>query len=276
MEVDLRDSGILWAPRRPRYHVLAARDPNEGMVPHNSRKTHRRAPCYGQQHWHSYSKVQAASGIVCLPRPSSLCFMHILFFICLLQRGNFQVRDAVILPSILKETQLICLLLQFWRVPCNLLRVFADSRSVALHACVRHSSGLHCPRRVSPLSKAKENARRQTKPPCFYIDVEIPIDTCRILGNRFPRHRILLAVAFILPSLMGNIMLWKTSRDNKAALLAGLYIVGLSSNPHPRLSCAVFLNTLMCTRANIKKTLVNSPPRSTAPSFSTILSSQPI
>ncbi|KFY80349.1 hypothetical protein V499_00785 [Pseudogymnoascus sp. VKM F-103] len=45
-----------------------------------------------------------------------------------------------------------------------------------------------------------------------------------ILGSRFPRHRIIIAIAFILPSLMGNIMLWKTSRDNKAALLGGLYI----------------------------------------------------
>lgn len=230
MEVDLCDSGVLCALGRRGYHVPAARNPDEGMVPHTSGKTHRRAPCYEQQHWHSYSKVQAASGIVCLPRPSSLCLMHILLYICLLQRGNFQVHDAIILLSILKETQLICLL-QFWRVPYNLLRVFADSRSVALHACIRHSGGLPCALRVSPLSKAKENARHQIKPPCFYVDVGIAIDICRILGSRFPRHRIILAIAFILPSLMGNIMLWKASRDNKAALLGGLYIVSLSSNP---------------------------------------------
>jgi MFS transporter, ACS family, allantoate permease len=58
---------------------------------------------------------------------------------------------------------------------------------------------------------------------------------------------------------MGNIMLWKTSRDNKAALLAGLYIVGLSSSSHPLLFCAIFLNTLMCAEANIN----NSGSKST-------------
>jgi hypothetical protein len=103
MEVDLRDSGILWALRRPRYHVIAACHPDEGVVPHTPRKTHSSAACYGQQHWHSYSKVQTASGIVSLPRPSSLCFMHILFYICLLQCGNFQVRYMIILSLILKE-----------------------------------------------------------------------------------------------------------------------------------------------------------------------------
>ncbi|KAK5991739.1 putative transporter-like protein [Cladobotryum mycophilum] len=45
-----------------------------------------------------------------------------------------------------------------------------------------------------------------------------------IIGNRFPHRRIIVAIAFILPSLMGNIMLWKTHRENKSALLAGLYI----------------------------------------------------
>jgi hypothetical protein len=162
MEVDLRDSGILRALRRPRYHDTAARDPNEGVVPDTSRKTYSRAPCYGQQHWHPYSKVQTAPGIVCIPRPSSLCFMHILFYICILQRGNFQVRDAIILPLVLEQTQLTCLL-QFWRVPSNLLRIFRDSRSVALHACICHGLGFHSPRRVSPLSKVKESSTASSK-----------------------------------------------------------------------------------------------------------------
>lgn len=64
--------------------------------------------------------------------------------------------------------------------------------------------------------------------PCR-VKVDAPVnDTRRILGNRFPHHRILVAIAFILPSLMGNILLWKMRRDNKSGLLAGLYIVRAS------------------------------------------------
>ncbi|KAJ5126487.1 major facilitator superfamily domain-containing protein [Penicillium atrosanguineum] len=44
------------------------------------------------------------------------------------------------------------------------------------------------------------------------------------LGSRFPRHRIVIAILFILPSLLGNVLLWKMRRDNKSGLLAGLYI----------------------------------------------------
>ncbi|KAH8701558.1 major facilitator superfamily domain-containing protein [Talaromyces proteolyticus] len=45
-----------------------------------------------------------------------------------------------------------------------------------------------------------------------------------MIGNRFPNHRIIVAIVFILPSMVGNIMLWKTRLDSKAALLGGLYI----------------------------------------------------
>ncbi|CAL5866024.1 uncharacterized protein PFLUO_LOCUS231 [Penicillium psychrofluorescens] len=44
------------------------------------------------------------------------------------------------------------------------------------------------------------------------------------IGNRFPHRRIIVAIAFMLPAMMGNILLWKSRRDNKSALLAGLYI----------------------------------------------------
>jgi ACS family allantoate permease-like MFS transporter len=54
---------------------------------------------------------------------------------------------------------------------------------------------------------------------------DIVADYGRILGNRFPHHRIIIATAFILPSLLGNLLLWKSSRENKAALFAGLYVV---------------------------------------------------
>ncbi|KAL2862519.1 major facilitator superfamily domain-containing protein [Aspergillus lucknowensis] len=44
------------------------------------------------------------------------------------------------------------------------------------------------------------------------------------LGRRFPGYRIVIAIAFILPSLMGNLILWKMPRDNRSGLLGGLYI----------------------------------------------------
>jgi hypothetical protein len=47
----------------------------------------------------------------------------------------------------------------------------------------------------------------------------------RALGYRLHRYRIPLALAFVLPTIAGNIILWKSPRDNKAALLGGLYIV---------------------------------------------------
>ncbi|KAJ5946131.1 major facilitator superfamily domain-containing protein [Penicillium verhagenii] len=45
-----------------------------------------------------------------------------------------------------------------------------------------------------------------------------------IIGNRFPHHRIIVATAFMLPAMTGNILLWKSHRENKSALLAGLYM----------------------------------------------------
>ncbi|KAK2807940.1 hypothetical protein FQN50_005182 [Emmonsiellopsis sp. PD_5] len=44
------------------------------------------------------------------------------------------------------------------------------------------------------------------------------------LGRMFPQRRILIAILFILPTIVGNSLLWKAPRDNKPALLAGLYI----------------------------------------------------
>ncbi|KEF57582.1 uncharacterized protein A1O9_05500 [Exophiala aquamarina CBS 119918] len=45
-----------------------------------------------------------------------------------------------------------------------------------------------------------------------------------IFGTFFPRRRILIAILYLLPSLAGNIILWKSDRSSKGALLAGLYI----------------------------------------------------
>lgn len=47
----------------------------------------------------------------------------------------------------------------------------------------------------------------------------------RIAINRFQNRRILIVILFILPSIAGNVLLWKASRTNKGALLAGLYMV---------------------------------------------------
>lgn len=45
------------------------------------------------------------------------------------------------------------------------------------------------------------------------------------LGSRFPRHRLYIAMAFIVPSIAGNAILWKAAANNLHALLGGLYIV---------------------------------------------------
>ncbi|CEL03049.1 hypothetical protein ASPCAL04207 [Aspergillus calidoustus] len=52
----------------------------------------------------------------------------------------------------------------------------------------------------------------------------VSITLAGILGTRFPQRRIPLAIAFILPSLMGNLILWKMPRDNRSGLLAGMYL----------------------------------------------------
>lgn len=49
-----------------------------------------------------------------------------------------------------------------------------------------------------------------------------------MLSRRFPQHRLITAVCFIIPTVAGNLLLWRSPRDNKAALLAGLYIVRIS------------------------------------------------
>ncbi|KAF1823031.1 MFS general substrate transporter [Dissoconium aciculare CBS 342.82] len=44
-----------------------------------------------------------------------------------------------------------------------------------------------------------------------------------ILGTLFPRHRILIAMAYIAPSIIGNVILWKV-KTSFGSLLGGLYI----------------------------------------------------
>jgi hypothetical protein len=50
-----------------------------------------------------------------------------------------------------------------------------------------------------------------------------------VLGTIFPRRRILIAILYLLPSMVGNVLLWKSDRSSKGALLAGVYIVSLSA-----------------------------------------------
>lgn len=52
-----------------------------------------------------------------------------------------------------------------------------------------------------------------------------------VLGSIFPRRRILIAMLFLLPGIIGYSLLWKGDRDNKAMLLGGLYIVRSSRKP---------------------------------------------
>jgi len=56
------------------------------------------------------------------------------------------------------------------------------------------------------------------------------------LSFKFHRHRCLMACLFILSTIAGNALLWKSPRDNKSALLAGLYIVSFPSSSFPSLT----------------------------------------
>ncbi|KAL4863499.1 hypothetical protein BDV12DRAFT_177421 [Aspergillus spectabilis] len=40
------------------------------------------------------------------------------------------------------------------------------------------------------------------------------------------RYRLFLACLYLLPTIAGNCILWKGDRENKALLLAGLYMIG--------------------------------------------------
>ncbi|KIW37758.1 hypothetical protein, variant [Exophiala oligosperma] len=48
--------------------------------------------------------------------------------------------------------------------------------------------------------------------------------TSGYLGSRFPTQRLVIAISYLIPAMVGNILLWKSDRSNKAALLGGLYI----------------------------------------------------
>jgi hypothetical protein len=58
----------------------------------------------------------------------------------------------------------------------------------------------------------------------------------RLIGAKFKRYRILIAMLYILPTLAGNILLWKAPRDSKGALLTGLYIVSHPQSPSTKSS----------------------------------------
>jgi MFS transporter, ACS family, allantoate permease len=57
-----------------------------------------------------------------------------------------------------------------------------------------------------------------------------------VLGTLFPRRRLLIAIIYLVPSMVGCILLWKSDRSSKSALLAGVYIVSLSAGFHHRTS----------------------------------------
>jgi ACS family allantoate permease-like MFS transporter len=48
-----------------------------------------------------------------------------------------------------------------------------------------------------------------------------------ILSVKFHQNRIIVAMLFIIPTIIGMALLWKSPRDNKAALLSGLSIVSI-------------------------------------------------
>lgn len=79
--------------------------------------------------------------------------------------------------------------------------------------------------------------------------MDLFINMHRIIGNRFPNHRIFVAIAFLLPAMMGNILLWKSDRENKSALLAGLYMVCRRSMITP---CFGYIQAHQRNRVNIQ------------------------
>ena len=48
---------------------------------------------------------------------------------------------------------------------------------------------------------------------------------CRILSTMFPRRRITIGISFLIPTVIGNVLLWKLHGDRLSPLLAGLYLV---------------------------------------------------
>jgi hypothetical protein len=94
-----------------------------------------------------------------------------------------------------------------------------------------------------------ENSQVSFRPCISVFTLDFIIDMPRFIGNRFPHRRIIVAIAFMLPAMMGNILLWKSRRDNKSALLAGLYIVCFFSTIN--LWCA-FTEFYQRKRANIE------------------------
>ncbi|KIW09919.1 hypothetical protein PV08_11695 [Exophiala spinifera] len=52
----------------------------------------------------------------------------------------------------------------------------------------------------------------------------VSLTTSGYLGSRFPTKRLIIATSYLIPAMVGNIMLWKSDRSNKGALLGGLYI----------------------------------------------------
>lgn len=46
-----------------------------------------------------------------------------------------------------------------------------------------------------------------------------------VLSTIYPKRRVIIGLCFIPPSIAGNVLLWKSNRDNLPSLLGGLYTV---------------------------------------------------
>jgi hypothetical protein len=46
-----------------------------------------------------------------------------------------------------------------------------------------------------------------------------------LAARRWPHRRITIAMIYLVPTIIGNAILWKIPRDNKSGILGGLYIV---------------------------------------------------
>ncbi|CAK7216880.1 hypothetical protein SBRCBS47491_002980 [Sporothrix bragantina] len=78
--------------------------------------------------------------------------------------------------------------------------------------------------------------------------------SAKITINRFQNRRVLISTLFILPSIAGNALLWKASRTNKGALLAGLYMSAIFYGVLPAMSAIASANIA----GHTKKTTLNS------------------
>jgi MFS family permease len=155
---------------------------------------------------------------------------------------------------------------QLWGPTGYLLRILKPRCPQAVHASFRNRHIQHAVLRV--------RSSLPILPPTPLNHTNISICT-RALSFKFHRHRCLMACLFILPTIAGNALLWKSPRDNKSALLAGLYIVSFPSSSFPSLTSRTISFLYPSSFHQPFTPTLTSNPKSQQPSTAPTSSSSP-